>query len=80
MKEPFINLKNKFLGNKKIRKALDMALDKEELGELLEKMGEPAYGYVPKTIQGVNKSFREEAGDTFSHYNGDEARKYLRKA
>lgn len=69
------NLKNKFLGNKKIRKALDMALDKEELGELLGEMGEPAYGYVPKTIQGVNKTFREEAGDIFSHYNGDEARK-----
>ena len=69
------NLKNKFLGNKKIRKALDMALDKEELGEVLGKMGEPAYGYVPKTILGLNKSFREEAGDTFSHYNGDEARK-----
>jgi oligopeptide transport system substrate-binding protein len=69
------NLKNKFLSNKKIRQALTLAVDKEELGGILQQMGKPAYGYVPEFIQGVSKSFREEAGDTFPHYNPDEARK-----
>ena len=69
------NLKNKFLSNKKIRQALTLAVDKEELGGVLQKMGQPAYGYVPEFVQGAEKSFREEAGDTFPHYNPDEARK-----
>ena len=52
-----------------------MAIDKEELGAILQAMGKPAYGYVPEFVQGAEKSFREEAGDTFPHYNPDEARK-----
>ena len=69
------NLKNDFLANKKIRQALTMAIDKEELGSILQAMGKPAYGYVPGFVQGVDKSFRDEAGDTFPHYNPEEAKR-----
>ena len=69
------NLKNDFLANKKIRQALTMAIDKEELGSILQAMGKPAYGYVPGFVQGTDKSFRDEAGDTFPHYNPEEAKK-----
>ena len=69
------NLKNDFLANKKIRQALTMAIDKEELGSILQAMGKPAYGYVPGFVQGVAKSFRDEAGDTFLHYNTEEAKR-----
>ena len=43
--------------------------------KILQAMGKPAYGYVPAFVQGVDKSFREEAGDTFPHYNPEEAKK-----
>ncbi len=69
------NLKNDFLANKKIRQALTMAVDKEELGEILQGMGKPAYGYVPEFIMGVNKSFREEAGNIYPHYNPKNAKR-----
>ena len=69
------NLKNDFLSNKKIRQALTMAVDKEELAEKLEIMVKPAYGFVSYAIKGEKKSFREEAGDTFPHYNPEKARK-----
>ncbi|MBP9477316.1 MAG: peptide ABC transporter substrate-binding protein [Sebaldella sp.] len=69
------NLKNNFLSNKKIRQALTLAVDKEELSLVLQDVGKPAYGYVPSYIKGTNKTFREEAGDTFPHYNPEEARK-----
>ena len=73
------NLKNDFLANKKIRQALTMAIDKEELGEILQSMGKPAYGFVPDFIKGEEKSFREEAGDVYPHYNPEEAKKLFQE-
>ena len=69
------NLENDFLANKKIRQALTIAIDKEELGSILQAMGKPAYGYVPGFVQGVDKSFRKEAGNTYPHYNSKKAKK-----
>ena len=69
------NLKNDFLANKKIRQALTMAVDKEELVSILQAMGKPAYGYVPGFVKGIDKSFRDEAGNTYPHYKSKKAKK-----
>ena len=69
------NLKNKFLCNKKIRQALTMAVDKKELAEILYPSAKAAYGFVPDSIIGVDKSFREESGEAFPVFNPEKARK-----
>lgn len=70
------NLDDKFLSNKKIRQAITMAVDKEELtGTVIKGTGEAAYGLVPTDFPGENKTFREESGDVFPHYNPEEAKK-----
>ncbi|MCP1223906.1 peptide ABC transporter substrate-binding protein [Sebaldella sp. S0638] len=73
------NLNNVFLSNKKIRQALTMVVDKEELGNILQAMGKPAYGFVPDTIMGENKTFREEAGETYPRYNSKKARELFKE-
>lgn len=70
------NLDDKFLSNKKIRQAITMAVDKEELTKTVIKgTGEAAYGLVPTDFPGESKTFREESEDTFPHYNPEEAKK-----
>lgn len=51
--------------NKNIRKALSMAIDREEIVQYITKNGEkPAHGFVPYGFIGPNgKDFREESGD-----------------
>ncbi len=74
------NMKNEALSNKKIRQALSLAVDREELiTKILDNKGKAAYTYTVKDsgIIGVNKDFAEEAGNIFPKYNPEEAKKLL---
>lgn len=53
------NLNEAPFNNLKIRKALALAVDREAIH-----YGTPAYGYVPGSIRGAEKSFRTEITDT----------------
>ena len=75
------NTKNKILSNKKIRKALLMAVNREEMiKEQLWKTGKIAKTFVPSGIgiKGLNKAdFTEEVATSISDFNPEEARKLL---
>ena len=75
------NTKNKILSNKKIRKALLMAVNREEMiKEQLWKTGKVAKTFVPSGIgiKGLNKAdFTEEVATSISDFNPEEARKLL---
>ncbi|KGX92325.1 peptide-binding protein [Pontibacillus halophilus JSM 076056 = DSM 19796] len=58
-KEPF--------NNAKVRKALSMAINREDLVEFVAQGGQtPAYAVVPSGINDVDGDFRENAGELFS--------------
>ncbi len=72
------NMKNKVLSNKKIRQALSLSINKEEMVQkVLDNRGKAAYTYTVKDsgIIGVDKDFAAEAGDIFPKYNPEEAKK-----
>ena len=75
------NTHNKVLSNKKIRKALLMAVDREELtSKVLNGSGKPAKTFVPSGIgmQGLEKAdFTEEVPTEIPGFNLDEAKKLL---
>ena len=71
------NTKKGILKNKKIRQAFTLAIDKKELTKMLGKTGEPAYGIIPPFVQGAEKAFREEAGNTYTEYNPEKSKKLL---
>ena len=74
------NMENKFLANKKIRQALTLAVDKEEMANTIVKgTGEAAYGIVPTGIPGESKTFREENGDSYPKYNPEEAKRLYKE-
>lgn len=54
------NEQNRFLQNKKIRQAINYAIDRHHLIQQLHNNAEPAGGLIPPTIKGENLSFREE--------------------
>ncbi len=60
----FINQKDKLFSNKKIRQALSISLDREEISEeLFDGIYKPAYGFVsiPTNLEGRN--YRQLAGE-----------------
>ena len=74
------NLKNPVLSNKKIRQALTLAIDREELvKEVLSGVGKTSYTYTVKDsgIFGVEKDFPEEAGDVFPKFDVVKAKQLL---
>ena len=74
------NMENKFLANKKIRQALTLAVDKEEMANTIVKgTGEAAYGIVPTGFPGESKTFREENGDSYPKYNPEEAKRLIKR-
>lgn len=74
------NMENKFLANKKIRQALTLAVDKEEMANTIVKgTGEAAYGIVPTGFPGESKTFREENGDSYPKYNPEEAKRLYKE-
>lgn len=55
------NQKSRYFKNEKIRKAISLSLNREELNRVLfNGVFEPAYGFVPKGIAIGNKEFRKE--------------------
>ena len=74
------NMENKFMANKKIRQALTLAVDKEEMANTIVKgTGEAAYGIVPTGFPGESKTFREENGDSYPKYNLEEAKRLYKE-
>ena len=74
-----INFKNTDLANKNVRKALSLAINREDFCENKLKDGsQPASGFVPKglSISPEGKDFREEAA-TYTSYNVEEAQAAL---
>ena len=75
------NIKNKVLTNKNIRKALLMAVNREEMtSKVLNGSGRVAKTFVPAGIgmQGLEKAdFTEEVPTTIPGFNPDEAKKLL---
>ena len=70
------NLNNKFLSNKKIRKAIQMAMNTDELmNKVVVGSGSPATGFVPEGMPGLKDDFRKEGGDIYPKYNPTEAKK-----
>ncbi|SDX05496.1 oligopeptide transport system substrate-binding protein [Marininema mesophilum] len=72
------NNRMKFFQNKKIRKALSLAIDRDELVNGVMKNGSrPAKGMVPDGIDDAHgKTFRKDAG-TLTHYDAAEAKQLL---
>ena len=74
------NMENDFLKNPKIRKAIQMSINREELiDKVLGGMGNPATGLIPNGIMGNKEGFRDEAGTAVPDYNTDEAKKLFRE-
>ena len=75
------NMKNKVLANKNVRKALLMAVNREEMtSKVLNGSGRAAKTFVPAGIgmQGLEKAdFTEEVPTTIPGFNPEEAKKLL---
>lgn len=74
-----INFENKDLANKNVRKALSLAINRDDFCENKLKDGsKAAAGFIPEglSISPDGKDFREEAG-TYTSYNLEEAQKAL---
>ena len=70
------NMENDFLKNPKIRKAIQMSINREKLIEkVLSGTGNTATGLIPNGIMGDKEGFRDEAGIAVPDYNTDEAKK-----
>ncbi len=66
------------MGNKKVRKALSLAIDREEFTEALYNRNYPGYGLIPKGIVIGDVEFRDKFEDPlrkeYEKYNGDPAK------
>ena len=70
------NSKNPILKNKKIRQALALAINRDELvSDILNGVGIKASGLVAKGFPGVVKDFREENGDLYAQYKNVDLKK-----
>ncbi|MFD1707764.1 peptide ABC transporter substrate-binding protein [Siminovitchia sediminis] len=75
----YYNLNNEVqpFNNKKVRKALSMAIDRKALVEHVSQGGQqPAYGVIPPGIPDAQGDFQENSGDLFKEDIG-EAKKLL---
>lgn len=73
----FNNTKKPF-SNVKVRKALAMAINRQQIVDKVAKGGQtPAYGFVPPGIHGVNGDYRSEVPDTYFKEDVEEAKKLL---
>ncbi|MDO5089719.1 MAG: peptide ABC transporter substrate-binding protein [Leptotrichiaceae bacterium] len=71
------NLKEKLTSNRKIREALSLAIDRDELSQNVATGSfRPAKGFVPEGYGKLgNKDFREANGDLYEKYNPEKAKK-----
>jgi oligopeptide transport system substrate-binding protein len=59
----FFNQKDKYFANAKIRQAFSLATDREERLKILYRgLGQPAYGFVPPTLQIGGEDYRTKVG------------------
>lgn len=73
----FNNTKKPF-DNAKVRKALSMAINRQDIVDKVTKAGQvPAYGFVSTGIHGVNGEYRSEVKDDFFKEDVAEAKKLL---
>ena len=71
------NVKTKLPSNQKIREAMSLAIDREELAKNVATGSfEPAKGFVPEGYGKIDgKDFREINGDLYEKYNPEKAKK-----
>ncbi|MBP9478916.1 MAG: peptide ABC transporter substrate-binding protein [Sebaldella sp.] len=77
------NLKDKYLKNKNLRKAITIGIDREKYVEKIKNDGSiVSKSIIGYNIKGYDKTFREENPDTeyFENNNLNEAKKYYNKA
>ena len=75
------NVKNKLLANQKIREAISLSIDRDELTNAVSKGNfKPAYGFVPEGYGLTNGGdFRKENGDIFEKYNTEKAKQLFQE-
>ncbi|MBS4209284.1 peptide ABC transporter substrate-binding protein [Bacillus sp. FJAT-50079] len=76
----YYNLNNdvKPFNNKKVRKALSMAIDRQTITEHVSQGGQqPAYSIIPPGMPDVSGDFQENTGELFEDNAVDEAKKLL---
>ena len=75
------NVKNKLLANQKIREAISLSIDRDELTNTVSKGNfKPAYGFVPEGYGLTNGGdFRKENGDVFEKYNAEKAKQLFQE-
>jgi oligopeptide transport system substrate-binding protein len=80
----YFNTQNKVLSDERVRKALSIALDRNEIASIVGRGVVPATGYVPTGVECDSKGkkdYREETGDVISaSANLDEAKNLLKEA
>ncbi len=79
------NTEHKILGNAKVRKALSMAIDREEILKAAAVIGTPAKGIVPEGVYEVSygkkaDTFRDNGGDLIGAGDIDGAKALLKEA
>ena len=76
----YYNLNNEIkpFNNKKVRKALSMAIDRKTITEHVSQGGQqPAYSIIPPGMPDVSGDFQENTGELFSDNAADEAKALL---
>ncbi|MFD1424900.1 ABC transporter substrate-binding protein [Laceyella tengchongensis] len=73
------NSKNKFFQNEKIRQAISLAIDREQLVSVLKSQAQPAGGLIPPSMKGFRSAFREEAPLPPDKANSGQARTLLQE-
>lgn len=75
-----LNQRKKFFQNANIRRAISLAIDRNEITQSVLKDGsKPAGALIPPALTEGSKSYRELAGGEFVQYNPELAREYFKK-
>jgi oligopeptide transport system substrate-binding protein len=73
------NFDKLFFRNKKIRQAINLAIDRKKLIETLHNGAEPAAGLIPPTMEGNRQSFRQEVPLALPETDPAKARQLFRE-
>lgn len=75
-----MNQKKPFFKNENIRRAISLAIDRDEIANKVLKDGsKPAYALVPPPLFSGNKPFRQLAGENIAHQDAAKAQEYFAK-
>lgn len=75
------NLKDKYLANNDLRKALTYAIDKQAfVDSIVKNSSKPALGFTPPALKGLNKSFVDEVGPQVPVVDVAQAKELYQKA